>query len=336
MENNLDYEQLICIKPYVIGLFVLRMRSVFGIVDARGNILCYDTVKTIDYAEPISFVFDICDRLQPMIDKCGGIGNIKAMGIGAASGNNLSGNIEDAANLHWKGNVNLASMFKCRLGIAVTLGNDATVAAIGEMVYGAARGMKNFLCVMMNSGLGAGVVCDGLIVAGHKGIVGELGHVLISPDGRLCNCGNKGCLEAYVSRRGVLQTALELMEQTDMPSELRNYDPQELTLYHIAEVAERGDKLALETLQQTGKLLGKAMAGWVSLLGPEAVVMVGELADLCGKYMIRTVVAEMNEVIFPLLRGKTKVLLSCLDKQEAELLYSSAFAWGTNDYDMFL
>ena len=229
-----EFHKMTSLRPYVIGLGLREKTSVFGIVDALGNIICKDHVTTTDYPDPTSFMFDVCDRLQPMVKQVGGWDTIKAMGIGAASGNNITQRIENAANLSWKGNISLASMFQGRLGIAVSLANDCTVAAMGEMTYGAARGLKDFICVLVNGGMGAGIVLNGLIFMGNKGRVGEVGHVTLNPNGRPCTCGKVGCIESYVSRRGITQTARELLAFTSKPSALRSVAPADITVELIA------------------------------------------------------------------------------------------------------
>ena len=334
--DDFELHKLTSLRPYVIGLGLRERTTVFGIVDALGNIQCQDSVCTTDYPDPTSFVFDVCDRLQPLVEKVGGWENIKAMGIGAASGNNITQRIEDAANLPWKGKISLASMFQGRLGIAVALANDCTVAAMGEMAYGAARGLKDFICVLVNGGMGAGIVLNGLIFMGNKGRVGEVGHVTLNPDGRPCTCGKVGCIESYVSRRGIIQTAREIMEQTDTPSPLRDVTEADLTVEKIAEMADAGDSIALETLHKTGCILGHAMTAWASLVSPEAFVLVGEVNALCGKHMLQTILDGMNEHMFAPMRWNTKVYLSTLHGDDASILYASALAWQTKEYELVL
>lgn len=334
--DDLEFQRLTSLRPYVIGLSVREITTVFGIVDALGNIMAQDSVKTQSYADPTSFVFDICDRLQPMVERVGGWGNIKAMGIGAASGNNITHRIENAANLPWKGNIALASMFQGRLGIAVALANDCTVAAMGEMTYGAARGLKDFVCVLINGGMGAGLVLNGLIFMGNKGRVGEIGHVTLVPDGRPCTCGKVGCIESYVSRRGIIMTAQDFIKDTDIPSKLRELKPSELSMEVIAEQADAGDELAIKVLEKTGNILGHAMTAWASLVSPEAFVLVGEVSTRCGKHMLKEILYGMNEHLFAPMRWNNKVYISTLRGDDASILYSSALAWQTKEYDMLL
>lgn len=334
--DELEFHKMTSLRPYVIGMGVREKTTVFGVVDALGNILAQDSVRTTDYPDPTSFVFDVCDRLQPLVEKVGGWGNIKAMGIGAASGNNITQRIENAANLLWKGNVSLASMFQGRLGIAVALANDCTVAAMGERAYGAARGLKDFICVLVNGGMGAGIVLNGLIFMGNKGRVGEVGHVTLNPNGRPCTCGKVGCIESYVSRRGIVQTTCEMLADCDTPSPLRDIAPDVITVEDIAKCADEGDPIALEALRKTGDILGHAMTSWASLVSPEAFVLVGEVNALCGKHMLPSILEGMNEHMFDAMKWNTKVYLSTLHGDDASILYASALAWQTKEYDILL
>lgn len=335
--DEYEFQRLTTLKPYVIGLSVREITSVFGIVDALGNIKCMDSVKTSDFADPTSFVFEISDRLQPMVESIGGWEQIKAMGIGAASGNNITHRIENPANLQWKGNISLASMFQGRLGISVALVNDCTAAAMGEMTYGAARGLKDFVCVLINGGLGAGIVLNGLIFMGNKGRVGEIGHVTLVPEGRPCTCGKVGCIESYVSRRGLTQTVFEVLdEMSDTPSTLRGLTKEQCDIYAIAQAAEDGDKIALEALSRTGNILGQAMTAWASLVSPEAFIITGNMGTTCGKFMLPTMMEGLNKYIFAPLRYTSRIYISTLQGDQASVLYASAVAWQTQEYDMVL
>lgn len=335
--DEYEFQRLTTLKPYVIGLSVREITSVFGIVDALGNIKCMDSVQTADYADPTSFVFEVSDRLQPMVESVGGWENIKSMGIGAASGNNISHRIENPANLQWKGNISLASMFQGRLGISVALVNDCTAAAMGEMTYGAARGLKDFVCILINGGMGAGIVLNGLIFMGNNGRVGEIGHVTLVPDGRPCTCGKIGCIESYVSRRGLTQTCLELLdEQPDTPSVLRGLTKEQCNVDTIAQAAEADDKIALEALERTGTILGHAMTAWASLVSPEAFILTGHMGTACGKFMLPSILEGLNEHIFAPLRYTSRVYISNLQGDKASVLYASAVAWQTQEYDMVL
>lgn len=249
------------IKPYVIGLDLGGTNSVFGIVDARGEIKATTAIKTGGYEKVEDYVKASVEALQPIIEQVGGIDKIKAMGIGAPNGNYYNGTIEFAPNLPWAhdGIVPLAKLFSDALGIPVALTNDANAAAIGEMVYGVARGMKNFIVITLGTGVGSGIVVNGQLLYGHDGFAGELGHVTMvrGAEGRPCGCGRTGCLEAYCSATGVARTARELLSKTERPSLLRDMNPEDITSLDVSIAAGKGDELAKEIYEFTGHMLGK-------------------------------------------------------------------------------
>ena len=238
-------------KPYVIGLDLGGTNSVFGIVDANGEIKATTSIKTTGFESAEDYVKASVAAVLPIIEEVGGIETIKAMGIGAPNGNYYRGTIEFAPNLPWAhdGIVPLADMFSEALGIPVALTNDANAAAIGEMIYGVARGMKNFIMITLGTGVGSGIVIDGKLVYGCDGFAGELGHTIVrNENGRLCGCGRKGCLEAYCSATGVARTARELLATTDRPSLLREMNPDDITSLDVSIAAGKGDELALEII----------------------------------------------------------------------------------------
>ena len=263
-------EQNAAMKPYVIGLDLGGTNSVFGIVDARGEIKATTAIKTGGYEKVEDYVDACVEALQVIIDQVGGIEKIKAMGIGAPNGNYYNGTIEFAPNLAWAKNgvVPLAKLFSERLNnIPVALTNDANAAAIGEMVYGVARGMKNFIVITLGTGVGSGIVVNGQLLYGHDGFAGELGHVTMvrGEEGRLCGCGRTGCLECYCSATGVARTAREMLSKTDRPSLLREMDPEKITSLDVSIAAGKGDELAKEIYEFTGKMLGEACADFALL-----------------------------------------------------------------------
>ena len=258
-------------KPYVVGMDIGGTNSVFGIVDARGNILCVDSIKTQVYKDIDGYVDAVAEKLLPMMEQVGGKEKIKGMGIGAPNGNFYTGNIEFAPNLPWKGVVRLSELFENRIGVPVTVTNDANAAAIGEMTYGAARGMKNFIEITLGTGVGSGIVINGQLVYGHDGFAGELGHVISRrTNGRQCGCGRTGCLEAYCSATGVARTAKEIVDCTDEPSLLRDIEG-EITSKDVYDAAIRGDKVAQEVFTFTGTILGEALADFIAFSAPEAI-----------------------------------------------------------------
>ncbi len=314
-------------KPYVIGMDLGGTNSVCGIVDARGNILCTDSVKTQQYPNIEDYIQAVCNILMPMIEKVGGIEKIKGFGIGAPNGNFYNGTIEHAPNLPWKGIVPMASMFKTKLGIPVALTNDANAAAIGEMTYGAARGMKNFIVITLGTGVGSGIVINGQLVYGCDGFAGELGHVIMRrEDGRLCGCGRKGCLETYCSATGVARTAREILTKDSTPSLLRDLNPEEITSKDVYDAAVKGDAVALKIFDFTGKILGEALADFAAFSSPEAFIFFGGLTK-SGKYIMDPIKDSYNENVMPIFKGKAKMLVSELKDSDAAVLGASALGW---------
>ena len=313
-------------KPYVVGIDIGGTNTVFGIVDARGTIIASSSIKTGAYEQAEDYVDEVCKNLLPLIVANGGTDKIKGIGIGAPNGNYYSGTIEFAPNLPWKGIVPLAAMFEERLGIPTALTNDANAAAIGEMTYGAARGMKDFVMITLGTGVGSGIVIGGQLVYGHDGFAGELGHITVQPGGRLCGCGRRGCLEAYCSATGVARTARELLEQTPEESALRRLSPEELTSKDVYDAAVGGDALALRIFEQTGNILGRALADCMAFCSPEAFVFFGGLAK-AGELLLGPARKAMEENLFPVYRGKARFLLSAMPDADAAILGASALAW---------
>ncbi len=311
----------------VLGMDIGGTNSVFGIVDARGQVLSRGAIKTASYPRVEDFVQAVCDNLTPMIEAVGGIDRIKGFGIGAPNANYYTGNIEMAPNLPWKDAViPLARLFSDRLGIPVVLTNDAKAAAIGEMTYGAARGMKNFIMITLGTGVGSGIVVNGQVVYGHDGFAGELGHTTVQPDGRLCGCGRKGCLETYCSATGVARTAREMLSASAAESLLRSLPMDELTSKDVYDAARQGDPVALEIFRQTGDILGRALANFIAFSSPEAIVFFGGLTK-AGDLLLDPIRKSLEENVMPIYKGKTKLLISSMPDADAAVLGASALAW---------
>jgi glucokinase len=321
MEQNLE-------KPYVIGLDMGGTNSVFGIVDARGNIKAQTVIKTRGYKNVEEYVKTAVEALQPAIDLVGGIEMIKGMGIGAPNANYYTGTIDNAANLEWKGIVPIAKLFSEALGVPVRVTNDANAAAMGEMTYGAARGMKNFIMITLGTGVGSGIVCDGRVVYGSDGFAGELGHVIVdrSENARPCGCGRKGCLETYCSATGVARTARHLLETRNEASLLRKLNVDEITSFDVFQAAEAGDKLALEIFEETGSRLGAACADFAAFSSPEAFVFFGGLTK-AGDYIMDPIKRAYDENVLFVYKDKAKLLISTLNGSEAAVLGASALGW---------
>lgn len=321
------------IKPYVIGLDLGGTNSVFGIVDSRGDIKATTAIKTQGYETVDEYVEASVEALQIIIDQVGGIDKIKAMGIGAPNGNYYTGTIEFAPNLSWghNGIVPLAKMFSDKLGIPVALTNDANAAAIGEMTYGVARGMKNFIVITLGTGVGSGIVINGQLVYGSDGFAGELGHVIMNRvNGRPCGCGRKGCLEAYCSATGVARTARELIETTDEPSLLRDIPAADITSLDVSIAASKGDALAKRIYEFTGNMLGEACADFAAFSSPEAFIFFGGLTK-AGALLMDPIKKAYEENVLNIFKGKAKFLVSGLDGSSAAVLGASAVGWDINE-----
>lgn len=316
-------------KPYVIGLDLGGTNSVFGIVDSRGEIKATAAIKTQGYNTASAYVDAACAALEPIIEQVGGIEQIRAMGIGAPNANYYKGTIENAPNIQWAHNtvVPLADMFSQKLGVPVAMTNDANAAAIGEMTYGVARGMKNFIVLTLGTGVGSGIVLNGQLVYGSDGFAGELGHVIMRRDnGRLCGCGRKGCLETYCSATGVTRTAREFLETTDQPSLLRNINPADITSYDVSVAAGQGDALAQQIYEFTGRMLGEACADFAVFASPEAFIFFGGLTK-AGELLMEPIRRSYDECVMPVFKGKPQFLVSGLDGASAAVLGASAIGW---------
>jgi len=314
-------------KSYVIGIDIGGTNTVFGVVDARGAILYDGSIQTGIYEDVNDYVTALSNGLKKIIEDAGGPGMIRGIGVGAPNGNYFNGCIEFAPNLPWKGKIELARMISEKtFQIPVTLTNDANAAAIGEMAYGVARGMKDFIEITLGTGLGSGIVVGGTLVYGHDGFAGELGHVIIRRNGRLCGCGRHGCLEAYCSATGVARTAREfLMNRTDN-SLLRELNAEEISSKDVYAAAVKGDKLALEIFEFTGNILGEALADFIAFSSPEAIVLFGGLTK-AGDLILNPVKKSIEENVLKIYQGKTKLLVSQLKESDAAVLGASALGW---------
>ena len=315
---------------YVIGLDLGGTNSVFGIVDARGEIKATTAIKTGGYSRVEDYVKASVEALQSIIEQVGGMERIKAMGIGAPNGNYYKGTIEMAPNLPWAHDsvVPLADLFSDALGIPVALTNDANAAAIGEMTYGVARGMKDFIVITLGTGVGSGIVTGGHLLYGSDGFAGELGHVTMvrGEEGRLCGCGRKGCLECYCSATGVARTARELLAKSDRPSLLREMNPEDITSLDVSIAAGKGDALAREIYDFTGKMLGEACADFAAFSSPEAFIFFGGMTR-AGDLIMKPIKEAYDRHVLPIFRGKAQFLISGLDGASAAVLGASAVGW---------
>ena len=313
-------------KPYAIGLDLGGTNSVFGIVDNEGNIIETASMKTGGYTEAKDYFNAAFDTLTPIIEKVGGLDKIERMGIGAPNGNYLNGCIEMAPNLPWahETSVPLAKMFSERLGgMPVNITNDANAAALGEMTYGVARGMKNFIVLTLGTGVGSGIVINGQMVYGCDGMAGELGHVIMRRDGRQCGCGRRGCLEAYCSATGVARTAREWLTATDRPSLLREIPMDKITSLDVCIAAGKGDAMANEIFQFTGEMLGEACANFATFSSPEAFIFFGGMTK-AGDLIMKPIEETYRAKVMPVFRDKPQFLVSSLDGAGAAVLGAAA------------
>ncbi len=314
-------------KNLVIGIDVGGTGTKIGVVDARGEILARDEgIATGAYPTFEQFVDVMNEVIKRLITATGSEGRIRGIGVGAPDSNFYTGNIEHAFNLPWKGILPLAEMLSKKSGIPVAVTNDANAAAIGEMTYGTAKGMKNFIVITLGTGVGSGIVINGQLVYGSDGFAGELGHVTMvrGEDARRCGCGRKGCLEAYCSATGVARTAKEVLAKMNEPSLLR--DVKEITSRDVYEAAKNGDSVALEIFEKTGTMLGEAIADFIAFSSPEAIILFGGLTR-AGDFLLNPVRKAVDDNVLHTFKGKTKILISQLRDSDAAILGASALAW---------
>mgnify|MGYP000510843853 CR=1 FL=1 len=319
-------------KPYVVGIDIGGTNTVFGVVDARGTILYSGSIKTGKYTDIEEYVAELGQGLLSVIDQAGGPDKIKGVGVGAPNGNFFNGCIEFAPNLPWKGKIPLAQLISEQIGgIPVALTNDANAAAIGEMTYGAARGMKDFIMITLGTGVGSGIVINGQMVYGHDGFAGELGHTIIRREnGRLCGCGRHGCLETYCSATGVARSAREFLTARTEPSLLRSIPAENITSKDVYDAAVQGDKLAQDIFEYTGTILGEAIADFIAFSSPEAIILFGGLAK-SGDYIFKPIQKAIDANVLNIFKGKAKLLISELKDSDAAVLGASALGWELRD-----
>ena len=315
-------------QELVIGIDIGGQTTKCGVVDARGTVLAQTVIRSDTHTAVEPYVAELAEALNHIIAESKAEGNIRGIGVGAPNGNYYTGNIENAVNLTWGGTrvIEFAKLLtKAMKGIPVSLTNDANAAAMGEMTYGAARGMKNFIMITLGTGVGSGIVIDGKMVYGHDGFAGELGHTCaVRHNGRVCNCGKTGCLETYCSAIGMARTAREWLEMSDEPSLLRSLD--KITSKDIYDAAKEGDKMALKLFDFTGRMLGEKLADFIEFSAPEAIVLFGGLAR-AKEFLTEPIQRSMNANVLPLWRDKVKLVFSQLKESDAAILGASALGW---------
>lgn len=304
-----------------VGIDIGGTNTAFGLVDESGRIVARGNISTRNNSDFQDYVNQVFDGIRQLLGQTTGA-ELSGIGIGAANGNYFSGCIENAANLPWKGVVKIVETFKNQFGVPVFLTNDANAAAIGEMVYGGAKGMTDFIEITLGTGLGSGIVTGGKMLYGHDGFAGECGHVIVERGGRDCGCGRKGCLETYASATGVVRTATELLAKRNIDSELRSIPNSELTALIVSQAAGRGDAIAREVFEFTGEMLGRALADFVAITSPQAIFLFGGLAK-AGEILFEPVRRSMEANMLNIFKNKTQVLPSQLG-DDAAILGSAA------------
>ena len=314
-------------STFVVGIDVGGQTSKIGVVDARGTVLAQTVIRTDTCDEVAPFIAELASAVKKVIKDAGVEGNVRGIGVGAPNGNYYTGTIENAPNLRWgRTRVEFAKLLSEAMeGLPVALTNDANAAAVGEMTYGAARGMKNFIMITLGTGVGSGIVINGEVVYGHDGFAGELGHTIaVRNNGRACGCGRTGCLETYCSATGVARTAREWLELSDEPSLLRGLDT--IASKDVYEAAKEGDKLALKIFEFTGKILGRSLADFIAFSAPQAIVLFGGLAR-SKEFLLEPMETAMNENVLNLWKNKVNIVFSELKESDAAILGASALAW---------
>lgn len=319
-------------KTKVIGVDIRVDRTVYALVNIRGEVLARDEIVTSDYPVISDFVTKLSEKIVLLMEANGGFDSVRSIGISAPSGNFHTGCIENSPNLPWKGIVPLAAMLRDRMGLAVAVDNNANVIAMAEHAFGAAHGLKDFVLVNLGSGMGSCIYSKGVIYQGTNGFSGEIGHTTYIAGGRQCGCGKQGCLEAYTASKGVLQTAKEVLEEYDIPSLMRQ--SQQLTVKQIVEFCHEGDQLAREAMRRTGHALGVGLANYASLFNPEAIILSGAVSK-AGKWLLEPTDEAFEEHVFHNMKGKVKLVCSLYEDRELIVLGASVLAWTVKEYSLF-
>ena len=317
-------------KKYALGIDLGGTGTKFGLVSEEGKVLRSNSIPTQQYPDIDNYCDVLCAGLKQLVaDEGLTMADIVGVGCGAPNANFYSGCIEQAPNLPWKGVVPFAKLISERMGVKCTITNDANAAAQGEMIYGSARGMKNFIVITLGTGVGSGIVIDGKVLYGHDGFAGDLGHCKIdhSGNGRLCGCGQKGCIEAYASATGVARTAKEIVTSTTQPTLLRQVaDIDHITSKDVYDAAEKGDLVAKEIFDYTGHLLGQKLADYVHFSSPEAIILFGGLTK-SGHWIMDPIREALDANLMPIWKGKIPVSISVLKDSDAAILGASSLAW---------
>ena len=312
-------------KPYVIGIDMGGTNTVFGIVDARGVVIASSSIKTAKHSKFDDYIDELYTEVMRIVTANDAVDKIHGIGIGAPDANYYTGEITHGVNLPWPSPIPLARAVSEKFGIPCAITNDANAAAIGEMTYGVARGLKDFIMITLGTGVGSGIVVNGNVVYGHDGMAGELGHIAVKRNnGRLCGCGRTGCLEAYCSAMAVARTAREWLQMSDEPTLLRGLD--NITSKDVYDAAKEGDEMAIRIFNYTGRLLGEALADFITFSAPEAIVLFGGLAR-SKEFLTEPILSAMNGNVLDIWKDKVKLVYSSLKESDAAILGASALAW---------
>jgi glucokinase len=326
--NEVDH-----IKTRVVGIDIRENRTTYAVVSVRGEIIAQDHFRTSDYSEISEYVSALAENVLSLVEENGGYETVRSVGISAPSANYLTGCIENAANLKWKGVIPLAAMLQDQLGLAVAVANDAHITALGEKAYGSAHGMKDFIIVSIShGGLGSCIFTNGQPHLGFNGFAGQVGHTCVEVDRRQCGCGRRGCLETYVSDRGLVKTAEEEIAKSKEPTLMSELD--ELNINTIVDCCEKGDRVAIETFRRVGSMLGVGLANYASVINPEAIILTGDMM-VAGKWLLKPMRQAFDEHVFRNIRGKVRILVSILKEGERDVLGASALAWDVKEYSLF-
>lgn len=325
--NELNAMNRISDKDYVLGIDIGGTNTEYAIVSRRGDIVLRGSIPTTGHDDFHDYIANLKDAINEMLAKEGLTENIRGIGVGAPCANQYTGWIEAATDLPWPSPIPLAGLLEQAFSLPVAITNDANAAAAGEMTYGKARGLKNFIMITLGTGVGSGIVCDGHLLSGSQGFAGELGHVVVKEDSdRKCGCGRTGCLQTYCSAKGVKETARRMLAESDEPSALRDLTPEQLTPKAISECANKGDALAKKVYDFTGKVLGEACANFASFTDPDAFMLFGGVSK-AGDLIARPMREALEANVLHLYRNRIEILFSSLPDAEAALLGASAMAW---------
>jgi len=330
---KINMEAVDKIKTRVVGVDIREVRTTYAVVDIRGEIIAMDYFMTMDYPDISDYVSALSEKIIMLVEENGGYEMIRSIGMSAPSANFMTGCIENAANMPWKGVVPLAAMLRDRLGLAVALANDAHVTALGEKAFGSAHGLKDFVVVSIShGGLGSCIFMDGKPHLGVNGFAGEVGHSCVEVGGRECGCGRRGCLETYCSDKGLVRTVEELLKAEELPSALKGL--KNISVQTVAYYCDQGDQVAIEAMRRLGFILGLGLANYASILNPEAIILTGDMMQ-AGKWLLKPMRKSFDEHVFHNIQGETRLLVSILKEGERDVLGASALAWDVKEYSLF-